>query len=270
MRSGFFYQPDNYLLRIKSALEFTAKQKQHVPPYTFLASYYDSMMRHISYREWADYYDSIFRRFGFSVFDICELACGTGSLAIELYQKGYNLTCSDRSHEMIEIARKKCKRAALNIPFKARNMLDYHSAHAFDAVICAYDSVNYLLTTGEIISCLNMVSRLLKPNGVFIFDVSTEYNSRTNFSRTYEWDPQQRFKRYGFFDAERKIQHHIIEVESDGVIYCEEHQQRIYPLDDLKNLIDASVWEVSGLFGDFTYEPVHECSERAHFILQKK
>jgi ubiquinone/menaquinone biosynthesis C-methylase UbiE len=53
---------------------------------------------------------------------ILELACGTGSFALELEKFGYDITATDNSSDMIACAQKKVVKAETSVNFEVRDM----------------------------------------------------------------------------------------------------------------------------------------------------
>lgn len=51
----------------------------------YLSEAYDSLNTDVDYKKWADFYEDCFRKYSQKpVRRVCEMACGTGSMAIEL------------------------------------------------------------------------------------------------------------------------------------------------------------------------------------------
>lgn len=240
-----------------------------VRPYSLLAPVYDSMMRSVAYPEWADYYESVFKTCGTRIFEVYDIACGTGSLLLELFQKGYLLSGSDISPEMIAIARKKCERLALDIPLSVETMTTLREADSCDAVICSFDSMNYLTTPDEWQLCFTAVYSMLRSGGIFIFDVSTEKNSRQNFDKVLEVDRLNRFKRISEYHPGTRMQVNRIEMVIHDRVFAEEHRQRIYSISEVQSMISRSLFSVVSVFDHLTFSPGNEESERVHFVLKK-
>ncbi len=238
-------------------------------PYSLLAPVYDSMMRHVNYVEWADFFENIFRRSDSSVLDVCDIACGTGSLLMELYQKGYVLSGADVSPEMIAVARKKSERLGLDIRWKVGSMLTACGTDRFDAVICTFDSMNYLTTEQDWMSCFAAVNTMLRPSGLFVFDVSTEKNSVKNFDQVMELDRLNRFKRISLYDPVRRIQTNRIELTVQDRVFVEEHRQRIYATEEIVTMISKTFFSLTGQYDHLTFKAGTEDSERIHFVLKK-
>src|SRR5690606_26528981 len=78
------------------------------PPYDALAAGYDVVMAHVDYAEWADHVLDLLDAHGAAPRSILELGCGTGSLAIELHERGpFRYLGTDRSAAMVRVARAK-------------------------------------------------------------------------------------------------------------------------------------------------------------------
>jgi SAM-dependent methyltransferase len=238
-------------------------------PYSQLASFYDGMMEHVDYGKWARYIDKIFKYYDASIRTVCELACGTGSLAILLSKLGYQMTCSDISPDMIQWAETKAKRAKAEIDLAVSDMLGFKSDKIFDAVICLYDSVNYLPGKNDFRKLLTNVRPLIKDAGLFIFDVCTELNSLENFNQRYEHDKQHGYKRRSYYMPDQRIQVNDIEMTINGNIFHERHCQNIYRLSDITEEINKSPFRIVNMFENLTFKQGSEKAERVHFILQK-
>ena len=74
----------------------------------YLSQTYDFLNTDINYAEWADFYCECFRKYSqVPVKNICEMACGTGNMALELQKRGYSVTAFDLSEHMLTVADKK-------------------------------------------------------------------------------------------------------------------------------------------------------------------
>lgn len=238
-------------------------------PYSKLAAFYDGMMEHVDYDHWADYIDSIFRRSGKQIHEVCEVACGTGTLAIALSKLGYNMTCSDISHDMIEVAADKAKRKGARIDFSVGNMTELKLNKKFDAVLCLYDSINYLIGKVEIMRFLNNAEKLLKDGGYLIFDACTEHNSLEHFNQRYEYDKTHHYRRRSYYVKEQRIQINEVTLQINGTFYSEKHTQNIFPIAEITGMIKGSVFKTLHLYENLTFRKGSENSERVHFVLQK-
>ena len=69
--------------------------------YDALASSYDALMADGAYRRRADFLERLFRKSRIPVCNVLDLACGTGTIACLLAERGYRVTAVDGSEEML-------------------------------------------------------------------------------------------------------------------------------------------------------------------------
>lgn len=239
-------------------------------PYSRLAEIYDHVMRHVDYVHWASYVESLFDRHHASPKGVLDLACGTGSLAIELHRRGYDVSGADGCLEMLEEGRKKVSAMAYPVSFYHRNLLDLHDLPTFDAVLCLYDSINYMMTLEDMEQAFEWMGKVIKPGGILIFDACTESNSLQHFNDMKEEDVGDGFSyvRHSYFKDGVQYNKFDIHFEADDTWAQEVHQQRIYPLSDIKSVLEKSCFEVGGVYSGFGYASPNELSDRVHFVLR--
>lgn len=100
--------------------------------------------------------------------DLLELGCGTGTI-LQAFPKSFTLYGLDISQDMLNIARKKVKRAT----FIEADMSNFTINKKFDVIICVFDSINHLLEFKKWEDTFRLAAFHLKKNGVFIFDMNT-------------------------------------------------------------------------------------------------
>lgn len=242
-------------------------------PYGALARIYDFVMRHVDYRNWALYVEGIFRRFGFVDPVICDLACGTGSLALELWRLGYTVSGVDQSEAMLSVAREKARSRRAPIPFYRMDLTALEGADAYDVVLCLYDSLNYLTSPPEIERAFEDIWKLLRSKGLFIFDVCTEANSLRYFRDHTEKERGRGFSyvRHSSYNPETHCQFNEFSItfKGDPKQHIERHEQRIYTLKEIQAIVGRSRFEFLGMYDGFTSRPGDENSDRVHFVLKK-
>ena len=57
-------------------------------PYMALAGHYDELTDDVSYSSFADFYEKVFSLYGLRPETVIDLACGTGSMTLELAERG--------------------------------------------------------------------------------------------------------------------------------------------------------------------------------------
>ncbi|HID09887.1 MAG TPA: class I SAM-dependent methyltransferase [Candidatus Latescibacteria bacterium] len=244
-------------------------------PYEAIASIYDFLMRHVDYRRWVGYLKALWTRFDPGRPDICELACGTGNIALELWRRGHRISAaSDASEAMLARAREKARRVGAEISFVRADLRDLSPLGKFKVLLCVYDSINYL-PEGEFPEALRQAYMHLSPGGLFIFDICTEANSMKYFLDYTEVEsgPGFSYERRSRYEPEERVQYTYFKVRlaGDPRIYCETHRQWIYPVEWVVERIGESPFELLGAFSDFTFKGVRGGeANRVHFVLRKE
>lgn len=154
--------------------------------YGAFASVYDRLMAEVDYDAWASHYRALLDTVG--VQDgaaVLEAACGTGNLTLRL-ARHYEVLPSDASPEMLSVAAGKARAAGLSLTFLRQDMRQLRAHRPVDAVVCACDGVNYLLSEAALKAFLDAAYRALRPGGALAFDVS----SRDKLSRVLAGQPQ--------------------------------------------------------------------------------
>ena len=240
-------------------------------PYQGLAPVYDYVMRHVDYDEWVAYVQSLFERWDYSATRIVDLACGTGNISFELHRLNYEVTGIDLSGDMLRVA--EAKGGNTGIEFVQRDLCQLAGLGPFDAAVCMYDSFNYLLETEDLDEALTSVETIVRPEGLFIFDICTEHNSLRYFrdARDREIGPGFSFARHSYYEVEERLQmnHFTIRFEGQDEPLEEHHVQHIYPVADLLDLLESSPFDLLGAFDGFTFKRGTEHSDRIHFALRR-
>lgn len=102
-----------------------------------------------------------------------DLACGTGSAAIELCRRGVNVTGIELEPAMLGMARTNAARVGVDIAWRLGDMRSFSARSRVDLVTCFFDSVNYLAQEDDLTACFRSAAAALHPGGWFAFDLNT-------------------------------------------------------------------------------------------------
>ena len=240
-------------------------------PYQGLAPIYDYVMRHVDYEEWVDYVHSLIERLAPDTEQVADLACGTGNMSLELKRLGYEVTGVDLSEAMLRVANGKAGSEA-GMEFVQRDVRELEGLGPFDTVVCMYDSFNYMLEAEDLDEALASIASIIRPGGLFVFDVCTQRNSLRYFRdmRDKETGPGFSYERHSVYDSDTRLQsnHFQIHYEEGDVVLEETHVQRIYPVASIAKHVKASVFDLLDAFDGFTLNEGTEDSDRIHFVLR--
>ena len=243
-----------------------------------MASVYDAINDGIDVKAWADFICVCFERFsGIKVSKICEIACGTGSMAIEMSKRGYGVTASDLSLEMLTEAEFKARSENAGIRFVSADMRSFSLYSKADAVLCLLDSMNYLLKPSDFSETLGSVYRNLSDGGLFIFDINSKYK----FENTYG-DNAYVIESDGvlcawqnFYNPKTRICDFYLSIfteDEDGRYErTDEHQrERMYTLRSVKKMLSEAGFELCGVFAGYDFSEADEEKDERLYIAAKK
>lgn len=152
------------------------KSSRNDSSYTAIAVYYDRFNQGVSYKKTADCLIAVFNMYSYSPELILDMACGTGNLTLEFDSRGYDMTGLDLSADMLSVAAsKKRKRKNGNILWLNQDMRNFELYGSVDAVLCCFDSLNYIPDDEGLINCFKSVYNYLESGGLFVFDINTLY-----------------------------------------------------------------------------------------------
>ena len=141
--------------------------------YHNLAFSYDRLTNDVDYAATVDFYFQILEREGLAPRTAVDLACGTGSVALILAQKGLNVVGVDMSEEMLCVASQKALEQE-NMPmFVCQSLQQLCLPRGVDLAVCALDSLDYITDPEDCREAIRRVYKVLNPGGCFIFDVNT-------------------------------------------------------------------------------------------------
>ncbi len=140
--------------------------------YTSLAPFYDALNAEVDVPGWADRLEAVIGRYGKRHDGIwLDLACGTGTLTLEMKKRGHDMIGVDLSADMLDAARN--KPGGEGVLWLQQDMRELELYGTVDAVFCCLDSLNYLPTVKDLTRVFSLVNNYLNPDGIFAFDMNT-------------------------------------------------------------------------------------------------
>ena len=246
--------------------------------YSVFAQYYDELTANVAYSRRAEYLLALMKRLGHEPGLTLDLACGTGSLTLELYRRGLDIYGVDGSVEMLSEARTKCAEAGADILFLCQKMQSLDLYGTVRTAICSLDSLNHLKNKEELQKAFSRVSFFMDPGGYFIFDMNTLYkHAHILGNETYVYDMehvycvwQNRCHRDGRVD----IQLDFFEPAGEGErgLYTrstEQFSEMAYPLEEIVKMLGKAGFSQVQVFDDLTFDPPREDSQRLIFAAKK-
>ena len=247
--------------------------------YTGFASVYDELMDNVPYEEWCEYIRSILSSYGINDGLVLDLGCGSGKLTEMLAGKGYDMIGVDNSEDMLMMAMEKKYESGHDILYLLQDMRDFELYGTVRAIVSACDCINYITEPDDLLHVFKLVKNYLDDDGVFIFDINTEYKySEILSDNTFAENREEcSFIWENYYDSSEKINEYdltiFVKAESDdfaeGELYErfeETHYQRAYLIDEIKDLLKKAGLEVVDIYDAYSKNAPNEHSERVSVI----
>ena len=204
---------------------------KEVKEYEYLAKYYDYLLGdEEAFNFWLEYINAK------DYHTVLELASGSGVLAGILKKQGKEVTASDISKEMKEVATNNFDGEYLIL-----NMIDFDLHKKYDLILCVCDSINYLYEE-ELEQMFKSVYKHLNDGGRFIFDMHNpkrleefdeEYIEEGQIDENvyYQWTINS-----DTFD--RTVNEHFTFYTPEGMIQ-EQHTQNVFEPSVVKEKLES-------------------------------
>jgi len=231
-------------------------------PYGKFARYYDVIYQRYEYDQECDFLINMFHRYyEGKVERILDLGCGTGSHDIVLAKKGFKVVGIDSSNTMIELAREKARSSGLKIEFLVQDMREMQLPKDFDCAICMFGGFGYLFSDEDLKSLFKGLRKVLKPNGLFLFEFWNVDGLKPTPYRS--WDKQEKDgirvyrlskSDYNADEGVLDIRFALVVLEQDRLIdeFEELHRIRIYSLNEMKKILRDEGFDVLHMLVGYT------------------
>ena len=219
-------------------------------PYAGMADFYDEMARdrqvREAYRYWRELLLQCASERKLEIRTLVDLMCGTGNTTIPWTRRaGWRVIGVDRSAALLRVARAKSDR----VRWYRQDVRRLRLRERADAVTCHFDALNHILEPGEMQEAFRRVARILRPGGLFLFDLSTAawfrwLDGRDKVSRigrnfmaaSNRYDPKSRivlFTQHWFVPRGRLYERRTIAV-----------RERAYPVAEIRAMARAAGFRV--------------------------
>lgn len=244
--------------------------------YGALAPIYDRIMAHVGYHQWLSLIDHVVDAYGGTPHPtIFELGGGTGVLGRQCADAGFTYIGSDLSMSMCRQA----SRRNLRFVCADAKRLPLKRSVRFDVVLFLYDGINYCMTVSDYRQVFSEVHAHLNDGGLFLFDITTLFNSQTNFIEYVDADDlgDSFYFRHSYYDNASGIQHNDFTIFSASPgqpnLYeksLERHRQKVFSVENVRDSVPETLFEIVGIWDNFSLRKYNARSERIHFLLRKK
>jgi SAM-dependent methyltransferase len=268
---------EEFHLVVSYALESTERQKvksisraaldwiRHMPSYSGrYADYYDTFYSVKDYASESAFVHRMLTDLGRKPPGrLLELACGTGSHALQLERLGWDVVATDQSEDMLRVARAKAKKNSSRVEFRREDMRALPtSLGEFDAAIALFDSIGHVHHDAAVAGVLASVRAFLKPGGSFLFEFlhSVAMLNRFEPVRVRRWTTQEgeliRISETSLDPATRlaTIRYEVVELRSNGRFerVLDTQINRFFAVAEIQTLLAAAGLAAQHFFAGFT------------------
>ena len=223
--------------------------------YHALAASYDRLTNDVDYRGTVAFYWEILQRENLQPRTAVDLACGTGSVALLLAEKGLLVTAVDMSAEMLCEAAAKAEEVENCPVFVCQKLQELVLPRGVDLAVCALDSMDYITDPADCKEAIRRIYKALNPGGCFIFDVNTPEKLRAMDGQVFlDEDDDVYCVWRGEFDHESNICTYAMDLfQRRGSAWersFEEHREYAYSREQLTEYLKAAGFTNIEVFAD--------------------
>ena len=211
---------------------------------------------------------------------ILDLGCGTGEHLNYLKKYGVRCVGIDISPQMLNIAK---IRYPSGIEFVNKNLSGFDYYNEFDAILCLFGSMVYLLNDTDVDSLFWNTWRALKPGGFGFFEVWHSIpvkkikNRPISHVSTTQYNDLTIDRERGFNIVEEtnrtivKVDYlyRIISANTSGS-YNDTHIMRAFTFDEIASFIKANGLVIRNVYSNSLKEKFNENSNKMLIIFQKE
>ena len=243
--------------------------------YESLALCYDEFTEDVSYPRWADFFEKLFAAHKTEVKSILDLACGTGTLSFIFAERGYEVIGVDASPDMLSRATAKpCPDGAIPPLFLCQDMQELDLYGTVDAAVSSLDSINYLDGFDALDATLSRLKFFINPNGLFLFDVNTEYKFRTIDGECFmrDGDDDVCIWRAAYDEDEKRCLMMVDVFKAEGELWSrsfEEHEEYAFSESEIKEALERNGFTLEARYGELSEDAPNDESLRIFYVARR-
>ncbi len=205
---------------------------------------------------------------------VCDLGCGTGELTLKFCKDGYDVVAVDNSSDMLDVLLDKKYIFGYNdLLILNQDITKLDMFGTIDLFVCTFDTVNHLNKKESVFEFFEKVSLFMHPNGIFIFDMNTEYKHKEilkNNTFNFEEDEASCVWQNTLLENENRTKISIsIKDKTLGNEYFEEFFECYYSLDEIKELLKKAKLEIIKIKDGENFEEIKDDTQRYIFVVKK-
>ncbi len=238
---------------------------------------YDYFMDNIPYDKWVQNILIILKNNNCQPKTIVDLGCGTGTVALKLSKKGYNVLGIDLSSDMISLANKKINNNIKNkLSFKVGDITNFILQQNVDCIISTCDSFNYILNDEDLLKSFKIINKYLNDGGIFIFDMNTEHYFKETLGECMYSDValDSAYIIENYYDELKKINTYELNlfIENEEGLFersIEIHKEKARYIKDVISLLKKANLNCVDVLNTEDLNPATNLCDRIYFVCKK-
>ena len=205
----------------------------------------------------------------------CDLGCGTGELAMRLSDKGWDVIAVDCSEEMLDVFMDKREELGYyNILILNQDITKLDMYGTVDLFTCTFDTVNHLDGADSVQKLFDKVSLFMHPDGIFIFDMNTEYKHRHILgNNTFDFDEEEADCIWKNTLDEKNNRTKVsinIKDKQSGEEYSEAFYECFYSMEQIEGMLNTAGLKICKIVDGESYGEITKESQRYLFMVKKE
>ena len=242
--------------------------------YEVFADFYDGLTGNVGYKERAQYILDVFKAVHHDAGLTLDLACGTGSLTLELKKLGVDVYGIDASPDMLSVAQQKAFEEEVQILYLCQRMQSIDLYGTIDTCVCTLDSINHLTDVRDVRKTFERVSLFMNKGGVFLFDVNTLYKHKEVLAdNVFVFDTDDVYCVWQNTPIDEEVTEisldFFIPYEKNYTRFSEQFRERAYSPELLTQMLEDAGFELLNIFGDMTMDLPCSDEQRLIFVARK-
>jgi SAM-dependent methyltransferase len=186
-----------------------------------------------------------------------------------LVRRGVEVTGVDRSQAMIEAARAKALEGDFRIDYYEQDVAEMDIPKRFDTAFSFFDSLNYVTDPDQLRLAFGRVAAHLEPDGLFLFDLNTEYAFVNDMFTQENMRPASpvRYRWRSEYDTPSKVCTVKMEfwVSEPYESFIETHVQRAHSPEEVRAWLGEAGFIDVRAYDSYTLDRPNSRSDRVHY-----
>lgn len=241
------------------------------------SAFYDILTDDVDRKKIADRCEELLKQYHPKRELALDLCCGTGTLATELANRGFEVIGVDASPEMLMQASEKNSGLSQPVLYLCQPLERLDLYGTVDLAVCTLDSLNHLSGKKALQKALHRLQYFVEPGGLFLFDVNTPYKHREILGNNCFVRENEVL--FCVWQNEYTPKEHKVEIQIDffrrgaGEQYTRSSEQFCeYAWEDkeLTELLETEHFEVLERWGGYDRQPVTAQTQRMVYVARRR